>query len=91
MSSLPDPITSVSPRASPVSIDQSRSAGEPGSLQNDLEVAFCTYRGQLDVVIELLERVVRYDIPVQRRRAIASTLLDVADDELRGATRRMPR
>ena len=55
---------------------------------NDIEVAFCNYRGQVDSVIEQLERLSRFEIAEDRRRAIASALLTTVDDELAGANER---
>jgi hypothetical protein len=48
----------------------------------DIEIAFCAYRGATEELVEQLERITRYEIPVERRRAIVATMLSTVDDEL---------
>jgi hypothetical protein len=48
----------------------------------DIEIAFCTYRGAIEEIIEQLERITRYEIPLERRQAIVACVLSTVEDEL---------
>ena len=54
----------------------------------DIEISFCGNRGQVDVLVEQLERIMRFDIAATRRRAIASALIETVSEELAAAQAR---
>jgi hypothetical protein len=51
----------------------------------DIELVFCKDRGQTDILVEQLERILRFEIATDRGRTIAAALIATVNEELAGA------